>query len=125
MIVSLIETFVHYTHRPGCLTLSNLDSSDRMTNLIHLAIPAFLALLILEAILAARMRLDLYEWKDSAASLTMGIGSVLIALVAKAIQFSIFTALYKLAPFKLGFAWWVWPVAFFADEISYYVFHRT
>ena len=96
-----------------------------MTNLINLAIPGFLALLILEAVLGAKMRQDLYEWKDTAASLTMGIGNVVIALVTKAIAFAAFSALYKFAPLKLGFAWWVWPLAFFADEFSYYWFHRT
>ena len=96
-----------------------------MTNLIHLAIPGFIALLILEAVLGARMRQELYEWKDTAASLTMGVGNVLIALITKAIAFAAFSALYKFAPLKLGFAWWVWPLAFFADEFSYYWFHRT
>jgi sterol desaturase/sphingolipid hydroxylase (fatty acid hydroxylase superfamily) len=96
-----------------------------MPNLIHLAIPAFIALLILEVVLAAKMRQDLYEWKDTAASLTMGIGNVLVNLIAKAMVFAIFTFLYQFAPHPLGFRWWVWPLAFFSDEISYYAFHRT
>lgn len=96
-----------------------------MSDLIHLAIPGFLVLLILEAVLAAKMRQDLYEWKDTAASLTMGIGNVLIGLLTKAIAFAVFAFLYRFAPHKLGFAWWVWLLAFFADEFSYYWFHRT
>lgn len=96
-----------------------------MNDLIHLAIPGFLVLLILEAVLAAKMRQDLYEWKDTAASLTMGIGNVLIGLLTKAIAFAVFAFLYRFAPHKLGFAWWVWLLAFFADEFSYYWFHRT
>jgi sterol desaturase/sphingolipid hydroxylase (fatty acid hydroxylase superfamily) len=96
-----------------------------MHNLIHLAIPGFIALLILEAVLGARMRQDLYEIKDTAASLTMGIGNVVIALVTKAIAFSAYSFLYQFAPHKLGFAWWVWAIGLFADEFSYYWFHRT
>ncbi len=96
-----------------------------MHNLIHLAIPGFLALLILEAIAAAKMRQDLYEWKDTAASLTMGIGNVLVNLVAKGIQLAAFEYLYRFAPVKLGYVWWVWVLAFFADEFSYYWFYRT
>jgi sterol desaturase/sphingolipid hydroxylase (fatty acid hydroxylase superfamily) len=96
-----------------------------VSDLIHLAIPAFPALLIIEAVLAAKIRQDLYEWKDTAASLTMGIGNVLIGLLTKAIALAVFAFLYRFAPHKLGFAWWVWPPAFFADEISYYWFHRT
>ncbi|HEX6881314.1 MAG TPA: hypothetical protein VF135_13170, partial [Terriglobales bacterium] len=89
-----------------------------MHNLIHLAIPGFLALLILEAVLAAKMRQDLFELKDTAASLTMGIGNVLIGLLSKAVVFAVFTFVYQFAPVKLGFVWWVWIVGFFADEIS-------
>jgi sterol desaturase/sphingolipid hydroxylase (fatty acid hydroxylase superfamily) len=96
-----------------------------MHNLIHLAIPGFIALLILEAVLAARMRQDLYEIKDTAASLTMGIGNVIVALATKAIAFSAFSLVYRFAPHQLGFAWWVWGAGLFADEFSYYWFHRT
>lgn len=96
-----------------------------MHDLVRLAIPAFLALVILEAIAAARMRQDLYEWKDTVASLTMGIGNVLVNLGAKAIAFAAYTFLYRYAPVKLGFAWWVWALAFFADDFSYYWFHRV
>ena len=96
-----------------------------MTALLHLAIPGFVALLIGEAVLTARMKLDLYEWKDTAASLTMGIGNVFVDLVAKAMAFAIYTAIYRFAPIRLGYAWWVWPLAFLADDFSYYIFHRT
>lgn len=44
-----------------------------MPDLINLAVPAFLLLLVLEAIADAVMRRDLYEIKDTAASLTMGL----------------------------------------------------
>ena len=76
-----------------------------MHNLIHLAIPGFIALLLLEAVLAARMRQDLYEWKDTAASLTMGIGNVIVTLATKAIAFAVFSFVYRFAPIQLGFGW--------------------
>lgn len=96
-----------------------------MPNLIHLAIPAFLLLLGLEAVAGAMMRRDLYEWRDTAASLTMGIGNVIIALATKALAFAVLSWLYAVAPLHLGFAWWVWILAFFAEDLSYYAFHRT
>ncbi len=94
-------------------------------NLIHLAIPAFLLLVAAEAVTDALLRRHLYEVKDAAASLTMGIGNVLVNLVAKAMQFAILTFLYKFRLFDLGWQWWVWALLFFGDEISYYCFHRT
>jgi len=96
-----------------------------MNGWIELAVPGFIVLLILEAIAAAIMRRDLYEIKDTAASLTMGVSNLLISLFSKAVQFSVLVFLYKFAIFKIGYAWWAWVLAFFADEFSYYWFHRT
>ena len=93
--------------------------------LIIFAIPGFLLLLAVEAVLAAIMRRDLYEVKDTAASLTMGIGNVIVGLSTKAMMFVLFTRLYQFRVLTLPNAWWVWVVAFFADEFSYYWFHRT
>ena len=93
--------------------------------LILFAIPGFLLLLTLEAVLAAIMRRDLYEVKDTAASLTMGMGNVIVGLFTKAMMFLLFTWLYKFRLLTLPNVWWVWVVAFFADEFSYYWFHRT
>jgi sterol desaturase/sphingolipid hydroxylase (fatty acid hydroxylase superfamily) len=96
-----------------------------MPDLIHLAIPAFILLVVAEAIIGAVMRRDLYERKDAAASLTMGIGNVLVSLVSKGMVFAIFTRVHRFAIFAIGYQWWVWVLAFFADDFSYYWFHRT
>jgi sterol desaturase/sphingolipid hydroxylase (fatty acid hydroxylase superfamily) len=96
-----------------------------MPNLIVLAIPAFIVLMAVEAIADAIMRRDLYEIKDSAASITMGLGSVAVGLVTKAMQLGIFSLIYRFRIFHLGHQWWVWVLLFFGDEISYYCFHRA
>jgi sterol desaturase/sphingolipid hydroxylase (fatty acid hydroxylase superfamily) len=96
-----------------------------MPNLIVLAIPAFIVLMAIEAIADAIMRRDLYEIKDSAASITMGLGSVGVGLVTKAMQLGIFSMIYRFRTFDLGYRWWVWVLLFFGDEISYYCFHRA
>ena len=96
-----------------------------MVNLIHLAIPGFILLVVAEAVFDAIMRRDLYEAKDTAASLTMGVGNVIVNLVAKTMQFGLYTFLYRFAIFPIGYRWWAWVLVFFADEFSYYWFHRT
>lgn len=93
--------------------------------LLWYAIPGFVILLIIEAALAARMQMDLYELPDTAASISMGLGMMLIGLATKPPVFLLYTLLHKFAIFNLGYAWWVWILAFFADEFSYYWFHRT
>jgi sterol desaturase/sphingolipid hydroxylase (fatty acid hydroxylase superfamily) len=97
----------------------------QIPNLIHLAIPGFIALLVLEAVVDAVMRRDLYELKDTAASLSMGTGNVLLGLVSKAMIFAIFTAVHRFAIFKIGYQWWAWLLLFFADDFTYYWFHRV
>jgi len=96
-----------------------------MPDLIHLAIPAFILLLVLEAIIDAVMRRDLYEIRDTAASLTMGTGNVIIGLGTKAMVFGLYTLVHRFAIFKIGYQWWAWVLIVFADDLSYYVFHRT
>src|SRR5437764_3143204 len=96
-----------------------------MPDLIQLAVPAFLLLLIIEAVCDAVMRRDLYEIKDTAASLTMGIGNVLIGIVTKAVAFAAFTAVHHFAIFNIGYQWWAWLLLFVADDFTYYWFHRA
>jgi hypothetical protein len=76
-----------------------------MPNLIHLAIPAFVVLMAIEAIADAWMHFDLYEIRDAAASITMGLGSVLVGLMTKAMQLAVFTLIYHFRIFNLGSQW--------------------
>src|SRR5437899_2924062 len=96
-----------------------------MPDLIHLAIPAFLTLLIIEAVFDAIMRRDLYDIKDTAASLSMGIGNVVVGLLGKAMAFAVYSFVHRFAIFNIPNAWWAWVLLFFADDFSYYIFHRT
>lgn len=96
-----------------------------MPNLIHLAIPAFLLLVLLEAVADAVMRKELYTVKDTIASLTMGTGNVLVNLLAKALVFAAYSFMHRFAIFDIGYQWWAWVLLFFADDFTYYVFHRT
>jgi sterol desaturase/sphingolipid hydroxylase (fatty acid hydroxylase superfamily) len=94
-------------------------------NLIHLAIPGFLLLLTAEIVADTIMRRELYELKDTAASLSMGIGNVVLGVATKAIAFAAFSAVHHFAIFSIGYQWWAWLLLFFADDFTYYVFHRT
>jgi sterol desaturase/sphingolipid hydroxylase (fatty acid hydroxylase superfamily) len=94
-------------------------------NLIHLAIPGFLLLLLVEVVAAAWMQHDLFEWKDTAASLTMGIGNVLIGLFTKVVLLASYSFVHRFAIFNIGYQWWAWVLLFFAEDLTYYVFHRT
>ena len=105
------------------VTVTKLASD--LPDLIQYAVPAFILLVALEAAADAAMRRHLYEIKDTAASLTMGVGNLMVNLLAKALQFSVFTALHAFALFHIGYQWWAWTLIFFADDFTYYWFHRV
>ncbi len=102
-----------------------------MTEVLYYAIPFFVLLLIAEA--ASFRHLvdedhDLvgYSFRDSRTSLTMGLGNVIINVGWKALVVVVYAALYELAPIHLSsHDWWVWVLLFFADDVSYYWFHRV
>lgn len=96
-----------------------------MPDLIHYAIPGFVLLLTAEVIFSALDKRGLYETKDAASSIAMGLGNVFIGLLTKGVIFLIYTLIYQFRIFTLDASlWWVWVLCFFADDLSYYWFHR-
>lgn len=94
--------------------------------ILYYAIPGFLLLLSLEAWLSHREAKQLYEKEDTWSSLSLGIGNVVVGFATKALIFGLFTFLYRYRIFDLDFhRWWYWLLLFFADDFSYYWFHRT
>ena len=91
------------------------------------AIPAFVLLLVLEAVYTAwhpDENRKGYGVRDTAASLTMGLGYSAINLVWKGMAFALYSALYHLTPLRMGTGALAWVVLFFADDFCYYWFHR-
>lgn len=94
--------------------------------LLYYAIPGFVLLLSLEAWFSYRENRHLYETKETFTSLGLGLGNVAVGLVTKAAIFGLFSLLYKLRILELDYStWWYWVLLFFADDFSYYWFHRT
>ncbi len=89
------------------------------------AIPGFLVLVLLELGVAVYEGKDHYDTPDTISSLSMGVGNALIRLVTKGISLGIFYFIYQYRLFDLGDAWWVWVMCFFAEDLTYYVFHRS
>lgn len=94
--------------------------------ILYYAIPFFVLLLSIEAWFSYRENKKLYETKDTFGSLGLGIGNVLTGFVTKALIFGLFTFIYKCRLFQLDANhWWYWVLLFFADDLSYYCFHRV
>lgn len=94
--------------------------------ILYYAIPFFVLLLSLEAWFSYKEQRKLYETKDTFGSLGLGIGNVITGFVTKALIFGLFTFIYQFRFFELNPArWWYWVLLFFADDFSYYCFHRV
>jgi sterol desaturase/sphingolipid hydroxylase (fatty acid hydroxylase superfamily) len=93
--------------------------------ILYFAIPGFVVLLLLEAWYSRREHKHLYEVRDTFSSLAMGIGNVISGFLSKLVVFGALTLVYKIRLFTLPLTWWMWVLAFFADDLSYYWFHYT
>jgi sterol desaturase/sphingolipid hydroxylase (fatty acid hydroxylase superfamily) len=102
-----------------------------MFNLILYAVPYFVALLAIEWISFRHTgdhdeAMAGYDVRDTATSLSMGLGNLVINLGWKLVVLVIYTALYELTPLRVpSDAWWAWVLLFFADDLAYYWFHRV
>lgn len=97
-------------------------------DVILYAIPIFIITLLIEVLYYRHLgkHQDHYDPKDTASSLTMGIGNVLTGLVSKFLVFGALVFVYKFRIFELDRTWvGYWIIIFFADDFSYYWFHRS
>ena len=90
-----------------------------MEELTVYAIPAFFATMCLEGwLLAKRTDVRGYEWRDTAASLSMGVGNLIVNLTLRALTLPFFFLLYEMRIFDLGSGVIVWVALFFAEDLA-------
>lgn len=109
------------------------------TNPLVYGVPCFLGLILLELTYSKHTNnKDLYKWKDLTASLSIGVGSAVIAALIKTVSaILIFSFVYDLFnPVvegvrtnifgweSFGYAWYVWILCMLLDDFAYYWFHR-
>jgi len=95
------------------------------------AVPFFLVTMLAESVLIARMKLHEgaalrgYERRDTAASLGMGVGNVLINLFMKGVSLATLQLFAALAPLQLdSSSAATWVLALLVGDFCYYWFHR-
>ncbi|WP_431157601.1 sterol desaturase family protein [Winogradskyella poriferorum] len=94
-------------------------------NIILYAIPFFILAMSLELYVTLKTGLKSYESKDSFSSIAMGLGNVILGFGSKAIVLFVFFLIYdNFSIFEIPVAWWSFILLFFADDFSYYWFHR-
>ena len=95
-----------------------------MSELIFWSVPAFLALLVIEVIASRGREVCGYEPKDTAASLSMGLGNVAISVFSKVIAVATFAWCYEHRVLSLGDTALAWILIFPLEDFCYYWFHR-
>ncbi|MEI7889265.1 MAG: sterol desaturase family protein [Actinomycetes bacterium] len=100
-----------------------------MFDLVRAAIPFFFALVLIEAIAYHFDRDEVepgYEPKDTATSLSMGLGNVVINLFWKLVLVAALAAVYSASPLRMPMDdVWPWVALFMAEDFCFYWWHRT
>ncbi|MFI2302301.1 sterol desaturase family protein [Actinacidiphila glaucinigra] len=91
------------------------------------SIPAFVLLTVVELI-SYRIHPDEdaagYAAKDTATSLSMGLGSLFFDFLWKIPIVVVYTAVYEFTPLRVPVAWWTIPLMLLAQDFFYYWQHR-
>ena len=93
-------------------------------NIILFAIPFFILAMLLELYITIKHNIKTYEAKDAFSSIAMGLGNVFIGFLSKALVFLALAWVYSYRIFTIPATWWSFILIFFADDFSYYWFHR-
>lgn len=92
---------------------------------VALATPAFAALVIAEMVFVRFTGRGRFEVKDTAASLMMGLGSVIIGALFAFLFVGFARLIMPFALFHIGWSWWAVVLCFVADDLRYYWWHRA
>jgi sterol desaturase/sphingolipid hydroxylase (fatty acid hydroxylase superfamily) len=92
-------------------------------------IPLFVLTVVAELLWVRHLRAEGrpmvgHTWKDTLASLTMGMGNAVVNLAWKGVSFAGYLALYHWTPLRMGSGVWAWVLLFVAEDFCYYWYHR-
>jgi sterol desaturase/sphingolipid hydroxylase (fatty acid hydroxylase superfamily) len=94
-------------------------------DVVTLAAPGFVILVLIEMILWRKTGRGRYETRDSAASLAMGLGSQIAPLFGGgAILVAAFALAYEYRLLTIPNTWWAIALCFVLDDFRYYWWHR-
>lgn len=96
-----------------------------LPNIMLAALPAFTVLMLAEGLYAWKADSGRYRAADTTANILLGLGSMVIGLVTAGVMLLFLSWLYTFRLWDIPTtAWWAWVLCFFADDLSYYWFHR-
>jgi sterol desaturase/sphingolipid hydroxylase (fatty acid hydroxylase superfamily) len=100
------------------------DPPFELPDVVTLAIPGFVGLIVAEMIVARRSGKGGYDAADTAASLAMGLGNSVAKLAFGGLAVSAYWVVFNWRLYDIPWAWWSVPACFFGEDLAYYWFHR-
>lgn len=96
------------------------------TDIINLAVPFFLLLMLIEALASWRRGWQFYSLNDTLLNLSLGSTRQVVDIFTKVFLFAAYTAIYNWGHWlDLSVsAWWQWPLVIVAVDFLYYWQHR-
>jgi sterol desaturase/sphingolipid hydroxylase (fatty acid hydroxylase superfamily) len=106
--------------------MTQIEPVPALPDAVALAVPAFVILVLIELFVARFAHKGRYETRDSAASLSMGLGNLIVGLMTRGAIFAVFMWIYEsgFRLFDIPFTWWAFVLCFFAEDLTYYWNHR-
>jgi sterol desaturase/sphingolipid hydroxylase (fatty acid hydroxylase superfamily) len=96
-----------------------------LPNPVDFAVPAFVALVVLEMLWARRRAPEKYEPADTLTSLSFGLGSTVAGTLFGAAIFGAAMTVWSWRVITIPWTWWAWIACFLLDDLAYYAFHRS
>lgn len=94
-------------------------------NIVLHAVPAFVVLALVELIYRKKHLRQPIHTKDTFTTIGLSIGSLLSGILTNGFVVLVYLIIYEYRLFTLpAAAWWTWVICFFADDLSYYWYHR-
>lgn len=105
------------------LTFEDVADLD-FTTIIWIAAPLMFLLVALESYFSYRQNKKLYGGKDFLASLSIGLGNIILNGFMKFGVFAVFLFFYNISPFRIPQTWWSYLICFVALDFMRYWSHR-
>ena len=101
---------------------------EQYPSVVLWSIPAFLLLIVVEVVSYRLPGHDDevgYEPRDTATSLGMGLGSVVLDAIWKLPIVAAYGLVYAVTPLRVELTWWTFPLVLLAQDLLYYWSHRS
>ena len=95
-----------------------------LPDIVQLAVPFFLGTMLLELLYAKATHKASYDTRDTAASLSMGVGNLALGILTGGAMFGVLMWFWQFRLMDWGWSVPAFVLAYVIDDLRYYVYHR-